>query len=76
MHPLFRLAYIKVLFQQNNAPAHFTTVVAIKLTQLGFQLVRYPYYSDMVPSDYYLFPNTKKLMSFSAGLDQCYSEGL
>jgi histone-lysine N-methyltransferase SETMAR len=59
-----RLAYKKILFHHDNAPAHTYTVVAAKLMELGFQLVPHPPYSpDLAPSDYYLFSNMKKWLA-------------
>lgn len=34
-----------------------------KLEQLGYELVQHPPYSpDLAPSDYYLFPNLKRML--------------
>jgi histone-lysine N-methyltransferase SETMAR len=58
------LAHRKILFHYDNAPAHSSGVVAAKLMELGFQLVPHPLFSpDLAPSDYYLFPNMKKLLA-------------
>jgi histone-lysine N-methyltransferase SETMAR len=59
-----QLAHKKILFHHDNAPAHTYRAVAAKLMELGFQLVPHPPYSpDLAPSDYYLFPNTKKWLA-------------
>ena len=51
-----------VLFHQDNALAHTSTVAMAAIQKCGFQLVEDPPYSpDLVPSDYYyLFPKMKK----------------
>ena len=50
-----------VFFYQDNAPAHTSTVAMAANQKCGFQLVEDPHYSpDLNPSDYYLFPKTKK----------------
>lgn len=55
------LAKKKVLFHQDNAPAHTSRVVAAKLHDLRFEVVPHaPYSPDLAPSDYFLFPNLKK----------------
>jgi histone-lysine N-methyltransferase SETMAR len=61
-HP--QSAHKKILFHHDNAPAHFSGVVATKLMELGFQLIPHPPFSpDLAPSDYYLFPNMKKWLA-------------
>lgn len=55
------LAKKKVLFHQDNAPAHKCAVAMAKLYELRYELVPHPPYSpDLAPSDYYLFPDLKK----------------
>lgn len=55
------LAKKRVLFHQDNAPAHKSRVVAAKLEELRFQeLPHAPYSPDLAPSDFYLFPNLKR----------------
>lgn len=55
-----RLARKKVLFHQDNAPVHKSTVAMAKLHELGFGLLPHPPYSpDLAPSDFFLFPNLK-----------------
>jgi len=50
-----------VLFLQDNAPAHRALVTQKKLAYLGFQCLDHPpYYPDLAPSDYHLFPGLKK----------------
>ena len=50
-----------VLFHQDNAPAHTSTVVMAAIQKCGFQLVVDPPYSpDLAPSDYYHFLKMKK----------------
>lgn len=54
------MAKKKVLFHQDNAPAHTSTVAMSKIHDLHFQLVPHaPYSPDMAPSDYHLFPKLK-----------------
>ena len=44
-----------VLFHQDNAPAHRSTVAMAAIQKCGFQLVEDPPYSpDLAPSDHYL----------------------
>ena len=58
------LAKKKVLFHQDNAPAHTSTVVAAKLHNLHFEVLAHaPYSPDLAPSDYFLFPNLKKWLA-------------
>lgn len=55
------LAKKKVLFHQDNAPAHASHIVGAKLHELGYEVLPHaPYSPDLAPSDYYLFPNLKK----------------
>ena len=50
-----------VLFLHDNAPAHRALVTQKKLACLGFQcLYHAPYFLDLAPSDYHLFPVLKK----------------
>ena len=50
-----------VLFHQDSAPAHMFTVAMAAIQKCGFQLVEDPpYFPDLAPSDYYLFPKMKK----------------
>lgn len=55
------LAKKKVLFHQDNAPAHTSLLVMAKIHELGFELLPHPPYSpDLAPCDFHLFPNLKK----------------
>lgn len=55
------LAKKKVLFHQDNAPAHKSAISMAKLQELRYELVPHPPYSpDLAPCDYYLYPNLKK----------------
>lgn len=55
------LARKKVLFHQDNAPAHKSAVAMAKLDELGYELVDHPPYSpDLAACDFFLFPNLKK----------------
>jgi len=55
------MAKKKVLYHHDNAPSHTSLKAMAKLDQLRFELVAHPPYSpDLVPSDYYLFPNLKR----------------
>ena len=50
-----------VLFHQDNAPAHMSVVAMAAVCDCCFELVDYPpYFPDLAPSDYFLFPNMKK----------------
>lgn len=53
-----------VLFHQDNAPAHKSTVAMATIHHCGYKLIEHPPYSpDLAPSDYHLFPNLKKNLS-------------
>ena len=53
----------KVLFHQDNAPCHKSVKMMVKLNELSFELLPHPPYSpDLVRSDYWLFPNLKKML--------------
>ena len=53
-----------VLFHQDNAPAHSLTVAMATICDCGFEIVSHPPHSpDLTPSDFYLFPNTKKILA-------------
>ena len=56
------LAKKKVLFHHDNAPAHSSSAIAtMKLIELRYELLPHPTYSpDLVPCDFFLFPNMKK----------------
>ena len=54
-----KLAHQKILFHQDNAPAHISAVSMVK-DELGLKLLPHPLYSpDLAPSDFFLFPNLK-----------------
>ena len=56
------LAKKKVLFHQDNARVHTCAVAIAKLHKLKIELFPHPPYSlDLPPSDFYLFPNMKKI---------------
>jgi len=51
----------RVLFLQDNAPSHQALATKKKLAYLGFQCLDHPpYFPDLAPSDYHLFPGLKK----------------
>jgi histone-lysine N-methyltransferase SETMAR len=55
----------KIIFHQDNAPAHRSVLVMGKLRDLHYELLEHPPYSpDLAPSDFYLF---QKLKLFLAG---------
>jgi hypothetical protein len=55
----------KPVFYQDNAPAHKSVLVIGKLRDLHYELLEHPpYFSDLAPSDFSLFP---KLTLFFAG---------
>jgi len=50
-----------VLFLHDNASAHRTLATQKKLGYLGFHCLDHaPYFPDLAPSDYHLFPGLKK----------------
>ena len=52
----------KVLFHQDNAPCHKSIAMMAKLHELLFKLLPHsPYSSDLAPSDYWLFADTKRM---------------
>ena len=55
------LAKKKVLFCQDNAPAHPPLITMLKINELRFQLLSHPPYSaDLAPYDYQLFSKLTK----------------
>ena len=51
------------LFLHDNAPPHRALATQKKLAYLGFQCLGHPpYFPDVAPSDYHLFPGLKKKM--------------
>lgn len=54
----------KILFHQDNAPAHKNALAMVKLKDLKYELLEHPPYSpDLAPSDFHLFPNLKKFVA-------------
>ncbi|XP_011647659.1 histone-lysine N-methyltransferase SETMAR-like [Pogonomyrmex barbatus] len=50
----------KVLFHQDNTPAHTSVVAMAKIHELQFELIDHPPYSpDLAPSNFFLFPRLK-----------------
>jgi len=55
----------KIIFHQDNAPAHKSVLAMGKLRDLHYELLEHsPYSPDLAPSDFSLFP---KLKLFLAG---------
>ena len=53
-----------VLFHQDNAPSHTSSVTMATIHKCGFELLPHPPYSpDLAPSDYHLFPQLKRQLS-------------
>ena len=53
----------KVLFHQDKATCHKSMKTMVKLNELCFELLPNPPYSpDLVPSDYWLFVDLKKML--------------
>jgi Transposase. len=50
----------KIIFHQDNAPAHKSVLAMGKLRDLRYNLLGHP---DLAPSDFHLFPNLKKFVS-------------
>lgn len=58
------LAKKKIIFHQDNAPAHKSVLAMGKLRDLKYEVLEHPPYSpDLAPSDFHLFPNLKKFTS-------------
>ena len=52
-----------VLLQQDNASVHTCEVAMDAVEQNGYELIPHPAYSpDLAPSDFFLFPNLKKVI--------------
>jgi histone-lysine N-methyltransferase SETMAR len=50
----------KIIFYQDNAPAHQSVLVMGKLRDLHYELLEHPFYSpDLAPSDFYFFQKLK-----------------
>jgi histone-lysine N-methyltransferase SETMAR len=55
----------KIIFHQDNAPAHKSVLTMGKLRDVHYELLEHPpYFPDLAPSDFCLFP---KLKHFLAG---------
>ena len=53
----------KIIFHQDNAPAHTAQKTITKITELKYELLQHPPYSpDLAPSDFWLFPHLKKFL--------------
>jgi len=51
----------RVLFLHDNVPGHQALATQKTLAYLGFQYLDHPpYFPDLAPSDYHLFPGLKK----------------
>jgi hypothetical protein len=50
----------KLIFHQDNAPAHKSVLAMRKLQDLRYNLLGHP---DLAPSDFHLFLNLKKFVS-------------
>lgn len=58
------LQHKKIIFHQDNAPAHKSVLTMAKINELKYELLDHPPYSpDLAPSDFYLFPNLKKFLA-------------
>jgi histone-lysine N-methyltransferase SETMAR len=54
----------KIIFHQNNAPAHKSVLAMGKLRDLHYEFLESPPYSpDLAPSDFCLFPKLKILLA-------------
>jgi len=57
------LQHKKIIFHQDNAPAHKSVLTMAKFNELKYELLEHPPYSpDLAPSDYYLFRNLKQFV--------------
>lgn len=53
----------KIIFHQDNAPAHTAQKTIAKITELKYELLQHPAYSpDLAPSDFWLFPHLKQYL--------------
>lgn len=53
----------EVILLHDNAPPHKSLVAQAAIRECGFAQLHHPPYSpDLAPSDYFLFPNTKKYL--------------
>jgi histone-lysine N-methyltransferase SETMAR len=54
----------KIIFHQDNAPAHRSVLAMGKLRDLHYELLEHPPYSpDLAPSDFCLFPKPKLFLA-------------
>ena len=54
----------KMLFHHDNTPAHTSAVATAKLVELCYELLPHPpYFPDLSPCDFFLFPNLKKSLA-------------
>jgi histone-lysine N-methyltransferase SETMAR len=59
----------KIIFHQDNEPAHKSVLAMRKLRDLHYETLKHPTYSpDLAPSDFYLYPNLKLFF-----VGQCFS---
>lgn len=57
------LQHKKIIFHQDNAPAHKSVLSMSKFNELKYELLDHPPYSpDLAPSDFYLFRNLKQFL--------------
>ena len=55
-----KLAHKKILFREDSARTHSSTVSMTEVHELGFKLLPHALYSpDLAPSDFFLFPSLK-----------------
>jgi [histone H3]-lysine36 N-dimethyltransferase SETMAR len=53
-----------VLFHQNNALCHKSIKTMAKLHELGYRLLPHPpYFPDLAPSDFFLFPDLERMLA-------------
>ena len=51
-----------ILLQQDNARVHTCKIAMDAVERNGYELIPHPAFSsDLAPSDYFLFPNLKKI---------------
>ena len=55
---------VLLMFHQDNAPAQNSVVAMAAALDCGFELVDHPPYShNLASSDYFLFPNIRKIVA-------------
>ena len=53
----------KVLFHHDNAPCHKSIATMAKCHESHFELLHHsPYFSDLVPSEFYLFADLRRML--------------